>query len=373
MLTWVEVSKKALSKNLISFQQSYPDHRIIPVIKSNAYGAGLEQVISVIAPLCAQVSVVSTTEGLLVRKLMPDHKITVLSIIDPNDLEKAIMNNLELPVYNSHWFNLIEKTTKRLGLVTRIHIKLDMGTHRIGFTPQDVISIIKRALSSKHLQLKGIFSHYAASEELPEFTKSQTALFDKTLSAIKKNLPNTSGLQIHMSCSAASEIGAIPTSSNALRIGLSLYGSWPSISAKNSAPKKLELEQVLTWKTSIIHLQEVQKGDFIGYGCSYKVKNKQTIATLPLGYYDGYDRRLSNEGHVLVNGIPCPVRGRVCMNLTMIDVSDLKNPTIGGEVVLIGKQKGEEITSEKIGELTNTINYDVVSRIHPDIERTLVS
>lgn len=373
MLTWLEVSKKALSDNLTSFQQSYPHHRIIPVIKSNAYGAGLEQVVSVIAPLCPQVSVVSTTEGLLVRELMPDHTITVLSIIDPRDIKEAIINDIELPVYNSHWLNLVEKTAKKLDLVARIHIKLDMGTHRIGFAHQDANDIVKQALSSEHLQLKGIFSHYAASEELLKFTKNQTALFDKTISTIKQKLPTTSGLQIHMACSAASEIGAIPTSSNALRIGLSLYGLWPSSASQEQAPKTLRIDPILTWKTSVIHLQEVKKGDFIGYGCSYKVVNQQMIATLPVGYHDGYDRRLSNKGHVLIDGILCPVRGRVCMNLTMVDVSEVKNTTIGDEVVLMGKQKGEEITPEEIAKLTETINYDVISHIHPDLKRVLVS
>lgn len=373
MLTRVEISKKSLSNNLISFQQSYPEHTIIPVIKSNAYGVGLKLVVTVIAPLCTQVAVVSTTEALKVRKLMPDHRIIVLSIIEPDDLEDSLMNNIELPAYNLHWLNLIEKTARQHGIRAGIHLKLDLGTHRVGFTPPNSPQAVKRITSSESLTLMGIYSHYAASEEIDQFTTKQTKLFDKTMKTLSHLTKEADNLQVHMACSAASEIGAIPISSNALRIGLSLYGLWPSTSAKAKAPKHLKLEPVLAWITSIIHLQVVQKGNFIGYGCSYQVKKKQKIATLPIGYYDGYHMGLSNKGFVLLDGVRCPIRGRVCMNLLMVDVSSIKNAKIKDQVVLIGQQNNKEITPRELGELAGTINYDIISRINPHIPRILVS
>lgn len=368
MLTWLEISKSAILHNLNQFKKLYPQQIVIPVIKANAYGAGFEKLISVIKSKVNEISVVSTTEALIARKLLPKHRIVVLSIIDPDDLTDAIQNRIELPLYNHFWLKKIENSAKKTKRKAIVHIKIDTGTHRIGFTPKNISSIIATVTTSKHLTLKGVFSHYAASEELPDFTKQQRKKFDNIVSCLK--LPHS--IQIHMACSAAGLIRENPTSCNALRLGISLYGYWPSKLARTKAPKNLTLKPAISWKTKIIHLQQIEKGESIGYGCTYKVNRFSTIATIPVGYFDGYNRLLSNNSEMLIHGKRCPVRGRICMNLIMIDVSKIKNVKIGDEVILLGTQKQQEISAEELATKSSTINYEFISRINENIPRVLV-
>jgi alanine racemase len=167
-----------------------------------------------------------------------------------------------------------------------------------------------------------------------------------------------------MACSAASTL--YPTSLfNGMRLGLSLYGLYPA----KEVTKIIKLKPALSWRTKIIQVKTLPAGSKIGYGGTYTVPNEQTIAILPIGYWDGLDRSLSNTGEVLVEGIHCPIRGRICMNLTMVDVSKIKNPKTGLVATIIGKSGGEILTAEDIAEKINTINYEVVDRINPLIPR----
>lgn len=368
MLTWLEISKSAILHNLNQFKKLYPKQIVIPVVKANAYGAGFEEVISVIKSEISEISVVSTTEALIARKLLPKHRIVVLSIIDPNDLMCAIQNRIELPLYNKYWLTKIENAAKISKRKALIHIKIDTGIHRIGFTPKNMNSIITTVNASKHLILKGVFSHYATSKELLGFTKQQRKKFDNTVSNLK--LPHST--QIHMACSAAGIIRENPTSCNALRLGLSLYGYWSSKLVKTKAPKDFTLKPAISWKTKIIHLQKLQKGASIGYGCTYKVNKPSTIATVPIGYFDGYNRLLSNNSEMLTRGKRCPVRGFICMNLTMIDVSKIESVKMNDEVILLGTQKGQEISAEELATKSSTLNYEFISRINGNIPRVLV-
>ena len=157
-----------------------------------------------------------------------------------------------------------------------------------------------------------------------------------------------------------------------IRLGISLYGLWPSRQAKRMTEKRyknFKLKPALTWKTKVIKIKEVTKGASVGYGCTYKAENKMKIAVLPVGYWDGYDRHLSNKGEVIIENKKCPVIGRVCMNLVMIDVTKVKNVKVGSVVVLLGKQGKAEITAEEIAKKIGTINYEVVTRINSVLPR----
>ncbi len=370
MLSWIEVSESAIRHNYSEFAKLYPNHIIYPVIKSEAYGAGLEKLAGIVAGLTDNIAVVSGEEALRLRKILPKHRILVLSLIDEKDLEQLLLAQIELPLYNEHYLNLLANLAHTLEIPARVHAVVDTGTHRVGFSPNDTPKLIKKLAENKNFHLAGIFSHYAASEELPEFTHLQTKRFEDTISASKKYLAKDT--HIHMSCSAASAIFEMPRGSNALRLGLSLYGYWPSPLSRELNHDKITLTPSLAWKAKIIHLQELDPGETIGYGCTYEVKKRSTIATLPVGYFDGYSRQLSNLGHVLVGGKICPVRGRICMNLMMIDVSGVKDTKIGDTAVLLGKQGKEEITADSIANHLDTINYEFISRLNPLLPRVLV-
>ncbi len=371
MLTWIEVNATCLAHNLESFRKLLPHHTIIPVIKSNAYGASQSAILDTITKYCDTVSVVSTGEALALRPQLKTQRLLVLSIIDEDNIESAIQQGIELPLYNDHYLNLLTQAAKKLGKPALVHLKIDTGTHRLGYTKDQLPTVLENLEGNPHLKVVGLFSHFAASEELPDFTQVQEALFEEAIAQIKTVL-KTQGFLIHMACSAAILAGEIPKSSTAVRLGLALYGYWPSELAHELAPKDITLEPILTWKTKIIHLNHYEAGESIGYGRSYVLDKPSVIATLPIGYYDGYDRDFSNRGEVLVGGKRCPVRGRVCMNLTMIDVTGITNAQIGDEVVLLGKQGAAEITAEDWASQLKTINYEIIARFNAEIPRVVV-
>ena len=211
-----------------------------------------------------------------------------------------------------------------------------------------------------------MFSHFASSEEDFRYTKKQKQIFEKIILKLEKE-----GAQIpikHMACSASSVLYP-DTHFNAIRLGLSLYGLHATTKSKN----KLELKPVLSWYTKIIQIKEVPAGTKIGYGGTYITKENTKLGILPVGYWDGYDRGLSNRSKVLVNGKKCPVLGHICMNLCMISLNGVEGVKTGNKVVLLGANKKNKtaITTEDLAKWADTINYEVVNRINPSLPRIL--
>ena len=161
-----------------------------------------------------------------------------------------------------------------------------------------------------------------------------------------------------------------------MRLGISLYGLWPSretlVSSRERQLRPLDLRPVLSWKPRVAQIKQIPRGAFVGYGCTWRATRDTRLAVLPVGYHEGYDRRLSNQGHVLVGGHRAPVRGRVCMNMTLVDVSDVPEVALEDEVVLLGAQGDERISAETLAGWCGTIHYEVVSRIHPSLPRVVV-
>jgi len=249
--------------------------------------------------------------------------------------------------------------------IVNIHIKIDTGASRIGILPEQADDFIKKIRKFKHLNLRGIFTHYAKSESKNQsYTNKQTQKFQKIID--KKQIP-----LVHAACSAT-VINNPRTFFNMVRVGIGLYGLWPSKDTQEIVNKKhllINLQPALSWKTKIIQIKSLSVGTSVGYDCTFITRSKTKLAVLPVGYADGYDRRLSNCGSVLVQGISCPIRGRVCMNLIMVDVSQVTKVKTGDEVVLIGKQNNRVISADDIAEKIGTINYEVVTRINSNIPR----
>lgn len=223
--------------------------------------------------------------------------------------------------------------------------------------------------------LEGVSTHFANIEDTlnHEYAERQLTLFSEVLEKIR-------GLGIdppvvHTACSAASILFP-KTHFTMLRTGIGLYGLWPSketyLSAQMGSLRIPELKPVLTWKAKIVQIKTLPAGNFVGYGCTYKTTRRTKLAVLPVGYADGYDRAFGNRAHVLVHRKRAPVIGRVCMNHCMIDVTDIPKTALEDEVVLLGKSEDESITAEKLAEWAGTINYEVVSRISPLLERRVV-
>ena len=368
MLTWVEIKKSHLQNNLKQFRKIVGSQRqIMAIVKSNAYGHG----ILTVAKLCLSagadwLGVVNLEEALSLRQFKIKAPIFILSYYPfSSDVKKAIRQNIDFPVYTLSQANFLDKEGQKVDKIVNIHIKIDTGASRIGILPGQADGFIEKIKKFKYLNLRGIFTHYADSESKNQsYTNQQTQKFQKVIA--HKQIPLA-----HAACSA-SILNNSHTFFNMVRIGIGLYGLWPSKDTQRMANKKsfsINLQPVLSWKTKIIQVKSLPAGVSIGYDCTFITRSKTKLAVLPVGYADGYDRRLSNCGSVLIHGISCPIRGRVCMNLTMVDVSRVPKVKAGDEVILIGEQNNRVISAENIAKKIGTINYEVVARINSDIPR----
>lgn len=368
MKTWVEISKSALLHNVRAFKKLVSPSRVIPVVKANAYGHGILEISKILqtSKLVTGLAVVNSGEAFFLRENGIKIPLWILSYFEENEAQKLIGKNVSFPVYNQETVSLLSKISK--GKPVNIHVKVDCGTHRLGATLDTFDALLEQISKHKNLHLRGIFAHYSSSEEDFAYTKYQTNLFKKFQEKLSQKF---SPEHIHIACTAASCV--LPESRGTdVRFGIGLYGLWPSEQVRKKMSSRLTLKPVLSWKTKIIQIKEIPKGDFVGYGNTFRAKRKTRLAVLPVGYYEGYDRGLSNCGEVLIRGQKCPVIGRVCMNLTMIDVTSAgKTVMVGNEVVLIGKQGQEEITADDFARKLGTINYEVVTRINPSIFRLI--
>jgi alanine racemase len=365
--SFVEISKSAILHNFLQYKKIIGKSvEIMPIVKSNAYGHGMVEVAKIIEPKIKWLGVASLGEALELRKNNIRKKIFVLSYTSDGFLKEGIRQNIDLPVYDLACAKLISnEARKQKNKQARVHIKIDTGTSRVGVLTKDALNFIKKVRRLPNLEIVGIYSHFAASEENQKYTKFQLDNFNHVLKQLK-----VEGINIpyqHFACSAAALVEP-KAHFNLIRLGLGLYGLLPSEQAKKITLKKypwLKLKPALTWKTKVIQVKDISAGTKVGYGCSYTAKRRMKIAVLASGYWEGYDRHLSNKGIVIIKNRKCPVIGRICMNLTMVDVNQVQGVKAGDEATLLGDQ----ITAESLAEKIGTINYEVVTRINPVLER----
>lgn len=383
MLTWLEISKTALIHNLKEFRKIIGQKvKIMAVVKSNAYGHGLIGVAKIAEKYVDYFGVANLEEALELRKnglkkpililtywLVPTNYESITNVQITNKIRKAIKQNIDFVLYTYPQAKILSKISQKIGKTAKIHLKIDTGTSRIGILPEDALNFAKKCLKLPGLELKGIFTHFAKSEAKSQvFTNKQA----KKLLKIKENLlklPNfPKNALIHAGCTA-STLNNPATFFDMVRIGIGLYGLWPSPETQRKSIYKsrtqIVLKPALTWKTKIIQVKELSAGSYIGYDCTYQCRKKTRIAVLPVGYWDGYDRKLSNQGEVLIRGRRAPIRGRVCMNLIMVEVTKIPKVRVGEEVILLGNK----ITAEELAEKVGTINYEIVTRINQQLPR----
>ncbi|MBI4726979.1 alanine racemase [candidate division TA06 bacterium] len=374
-LIWVELDKKALLKNLKTFRSLLGQGtKLCPVVKSNAYGHGTLEAARIIqcSGLADWLAVNSADEGLKLRRQGIKLPVLVLGYVPLARLSDAVLHDLRLTVYNREILAKLRslKTKKKIFL----HIKLETGTHRQGVDLKGALHLAKMIKGSKNLALEGYSTHFANIEDTTDrsFAGKQLQRYQKMLNELEKK-----GFKAnvnHIACTAASLVFP-QTRLQLARIGIGLYGLWPSretmVSLKEQG-SEFRLEPVMSWKTRVAQVKMVPAGSYIGYGCTFRVSRRTKIAVLPVGYYDGYDRKLSNTAYVLIKGKRAPIRGRVCMNLCMADITDIPGVRPEDEVVLLGKQKNEKISAEQMAQWIGTINYEVVTRINPLLPRVVV-
>ena len=368
-LTWLEIDLAAIQYNLKQVRTLLgPKQKILPVVKSNAYGHGL----LAIAKACLADK---NVDGLCVVNLREAQELLAAGItqkpifilsyyeFDAAAIITASTQGVTFPLYTHEQGLFLNSIGKKCHKPIAVHIKIDTGASRIGLLPSEALEFARRAHSLPFLKITGFFSHFASSESNYNYTKKQFDTFQVCLKKIREQGIDT-GFE-HISCSAAA-LSFPKLAAAGVRLGLALYGLYPNEKLK----KKIKLRSSLSWRTRLIQVKTLPPGTPIGYGGSAVTKRRTRLGILPIGYNEGYDRSLSNKGIVLVAGERCPVIGRVCMNLTMIDLTDAPHTVESGDqVTLLGSQGRQRVTADELAELCGTINYEIVTRINSDIPR----
>jgi alanine racemase len=378
MKTWVEISRKALSYNLEQFRKLVGNGvKIMGVVKANAYGHCLVEVAAAIADKVDWFGVDSLAEALKLREIGVKKPILILGYTELADLREAVKNNISLTVYNRETIERLGKIqVKNPNFNPKVHIKVETGTSRQGVSKKEILDFVKFIKTFSSIEIQGLSTHYANIEDTTDssFAMEQLSVFSRVAAILKKEKEGVADPLRHTACSAATILFP-ETHFDMVRLGISMYGLWSSKETKAVAKNKnidFNLKPALAWKTIVAQIKEVKSGTSIGYGLTERVSRDSKIAILPVGYYDGYDRKLSSVGNVLICGKRCKVLGRVCMNMIIVDVTDVEKIEFEDEVVLLGRQGREEITADDLAGKIGTINYEVVTRINPLIKRIAV-
>jgi alanine racemase len=377
LLNWIEVDGSAVRWNLQQFRQRLGDSVALgAVVKSNAYGHGLLEVAGLAREGGADwLCVNNADEAVRLREAGHGGRMLVMGYVPLDALEQVVRHDLDLVVYNREFLEPLERLATRQGRRASLHLKIETGTQRQGIPEAEVESFAGRVLESAGLTLAGISTHFANIEDSTDHGYAQQQIV--TFERIAERLA-AAGIEVpvrHAACSAAALLFT-RTHLDLGRIGISLYGLWPSketyVACLERGQPTLDLRPVMTWKTRVAQVKAVPEGSYVGYGCTYRTTRDSSIAVLPVGYYEGYDRGLSGVAHVLVRGKRAPLRGRVCMNMCMVDVTDVPGVTLEDEAVLLGRQGDELISAEQLAQWCGTISYEIVSRIHPSLPRVVV-
>lgn len=362
--TWCEVSLDAITHNLNKFRGIAPTAKIMAVVKADAYGHGVQEVSRTLADSGADaLAVAFTDEALQLRKNGISIPILVLGHTPVEYMGEIVELDITPTVYDFSTAKAVSNAAQRRNKIAKIHVKIDTGMNRLGYPANDeTVDTILDLSTLPNVIIEGIFTHFAcADDEDPTYTKNQFERFSSLVGKLEER-----GLYIPLKhvCNSAAAMRFPEMHLNMIRIGISLYGFYPS-----DIKYEMDLRPAMQLKSTIAQIKEVEKGEAISYGGQYITKRKSRIATIPIGYADGYSRLLSGKARVIVNGKFVPVLGRICMDQCMIDVTDVNNINIEDEVVLFGAQEGLSIPIEELAHIEGTINYELLCVIGKRIPR----
>ncbi len=385
--SWIEISESALRHN-IRFLKKWigSSATFSSVIKGNAYGHGIEAFVP-LAEKCGlrHFSVFSADEAerALICRTKKKSEIMIMGAIDDEDLEWAIENGISFYVFDLDRLEAARQAAVKAGSPARIHIELETGMNRTGLREAEVDrAVVMLKSHPESFIVEGICTHYAGAESIGNYfrIKNQIRIFDELSTRMEGE--DIHPRRKHTACSAAA-LNYPDTIMDMVRFGIAQYGFWPTQETRmhyfiqhspesNHRTTQL-LKPVMSWKSRIMAIQDVAAGEFIGYGMTYQATRKQKIASVPVGYFHGFARNLSNLGHVLVRGRRALVVGTVAMNMMMIDVTDIPGIQKGDEVVIIGKQKRMNISVASFSDMTRNLNYEVLVSLSCEIPRVVVA
>ena len=356
---WVEIDHDALRNNVAAIRRAAPGAEVIAVVKANAYGHGDVAVARTLATEGVErLAVATVDEAVALRGAGIDRRIIVLWGIGPEEAATVVELGLEPVVYDVRGIEILESAAngRRMG----VHLKVDTGLGRQGVAPEDAVAIAGRIAASPVLELAGTMSHLAVPGEDDAYTEVQLVRLARALDAMRSAGVDPGLVHVGATGSLFAGVGDVP----AVRPGLALYGMRPAW-----ATEDLGLRPVLSLKALPLRLFDVAAGEAIGYGLRFRSAGATRIATLGIGYGDGWPRAHANNGSVLVRGKRAPIVGAISMDGLTVDVGGVPGVTYGDEFVLIGEQEGARITAEEVGDERRTINYEVTTALRDRLPR----
>lgn len=362
--TWAEVNLDNLAHNFNQIKKMLsPATRIMVCVKADAYGHGLIPVSRKLVSCGVDyLAVASIDEGIKLRQVGINLPILILGLILKKDIAPIFKYNLTTTVCDEELACALNSKARMLGSNAAVHIKVDTGMGRIGVLHQDAHELVKRIYKLKHINIEGMFTHFAFADMNWDFTSYQIRLFNDLIRKLDKE--DIRVPLIH-SANSMGVIGYKTSHFNMVRPGLVIYGLYPR------KDLKLNLKPVLSLKTKVLFVKKLPKGYGVSYGHDYITKKNTTIVTLPIGYGDGYPRNLSNRAPVLIKGKRFKISGRICMDQIMVDVGNLKI-RVGDGAILIGSQGRNKVTVEELACLCDTIPYEIVCGLGSRVPRIYV-
>ncbi len=366
---WADVDLDAVRFNMEQMHGNIsPTTKMMGIIKTDAYGHGAVQIARELEALdyVFGMGLATAEEALILRHCGIKKPLLVIGYTFPYSYPDLIDNEIRMTVFKSSMLSEIDEAAKKQNKKAIVHIKVDTAMSRIGIRPDDTgIAFIRECLSKKNIIVEGIFTHFAKADELD---KGPVMKQLHTYQDFLKRAEEETGyrIPIHHCSNSAGIVEIKDANMDMVRAGITLYGLWPSDEVSRNI---IEIKPVLSLKSHIVYVKEIEKGTQVSYGGTFCAENTMKIATIPVGYGDGYPRTLSNKGYVLIHGKRANILGRVCMDQMMVDVSDIADVRDGDEVTLIGKDGSLCITMEELGSLSGRFNYELACDLGKRIPR----
>ena len=345
--------------------------QIIGVIKTDGYGHGAIQIGRELEKMnyVFGYAVATAEEALILRHAGLQKPILILGYTFPYSYEELIRHDIRPAVFRDDTVSELSACARRVGKSVKVHVKVDTGMTRVGIKPDDSgIAFVDRLLHTEGIELEGMFTHFARADEANKTSaRRQLKLMRDFMLRAEQEL----GCRIPIKhCSNSAGIVEMPEANmDVVRAGITLYGLWPSEQVSRDI---VQLKPVLSLKSHIVYIKEVDEGVSVSYGGTYVTPKRMRVATIPVGYGDGYPRGLSNRGYVLIRGRKAPILGRVCMDQFMVSVDEIPEAAEGDEVTLIGADGEQRITMEELGEISGRFNYELACDLGKRIPRVYV-
>ena len=362
--TWAEVDLRAIKFNFRQIKKMVGQKvKTMAVVKANAYGHGIVEVSRTLSREGVDyLGVASVDEALNLRAKSVKDPVLVLGSVLPHEVNIALRNNITLTLSNNELFKVVNEEARNRSIRAKVHVKVDTGMGRIGVWHQDAIPFIKRIFASRYIEVEGLYTHFSVAARDKLFTLSQIESFENLIRELESRDIN---IPFKHAANSIATVNFRRSHLNLIRPGLIIYGMYP----KRGFERLIKLKPAMSLKTRIVFLKKTPPGRSISYGRTYITQKYTKVATLPIGYADGYGRILSNKAQVLIRSERASVIGKVTMDQTMIDVGHIKGVKIGDEVVLIGRQGRERIKVERLARLSGTIPYEIVCSITDRVPR----